>query len=147
MVSDKNSQKEPLRKRKTPSRKRKGRMEEVWTPRLAAEGFTQVSNFFLDRYAELGLNSTEVLVLIHLIRYKWTKDDCPFPKYATLANRMGLHHRRVRAIVSSLERRGFLKRIERRRTNDRSDTNQYDLAPLFTRLEILMPESESESRS
>ena len=55
MVSDKNSQKEPLRKRKTPSRKRKGRMEEVWTPRLAAEGFTQVSNFFLDRFHDFGL--------------------------------------------------------------------------------------------
>lgn len=118
-------------------RKRKGRVAEVWTPELAKYGFTQVSNFFLDHYADLGLNRTEALLIIHLIRYRWTKDNHPFPSYATLATLMGLHHRRVRAVVSSLEQRGFLQRIERRRASDRSDTNQYDLSPLLAKLDAL----------
>jgi len=118
-----------------PARKR--RVEDVWTPRLAKEGFTQISNYFLANYTALGLSGSEPLLLIHLLRYKWGKDEKPFPKYATLAGLMGLHHRRVRAIMSSLEKRGFIKRIERRRENDRSDSNQFDLAPLFQKLEEL----------
>lgn len=119
-----------------PARKR--RVEDVWTPRLAREGFTQISNYFLANYTTLGLSGSEPLLLIHLLRYKWGKDEKPFPKYATLASLMGLHHRRVRAIMSSLEERGFIKRIERRREHDRSDSNQFDLSPLFQKLEELL---------
>ena len=134
-----NQDAEVTRASKNKNNSRRGRrIEGVWTPRLAKEGFTQISNYYLEHYTELGLNGSEALLLIHLVRYKWGKDERPFPKYATLARLMGLHHRRVRAVMSSLEKRGFVRRIERRRPNDRSESNQFDLAPLFERLESLL---------
>ena len=104
-----------------------------WTEDILSWGFAPIANVFLDNYTLMGMTNMEALVVIHLMRYKWDKNH-PFPSYGTLSEKVGLHHRRLRQIVKDLETKGFLKRIERRKPLH-SQTNLFDLTPLFDSLE------------
>lgn len=99
------------------------------TPTLASKGFTAVPQLFLECYHELKVNSSEAMVIIHLLSYKWNEKK-PFPRLNTLANRMGLGESTVRGHLASLEKKGLVKRILRPGTS-----NQFDLTPLFQVLE------------
>lgn len=55
------------------------------------------------------LNSTEAMVLIHILDHKWD-GRAPFPPLTKLAPRMGLSVRAVRAAVKRLEDLGYMRR-------------------------------------
>lgn len=127
-----------------PSRK----IESRWTPQLAKR-FCPVSSFFLSNYHRLkpheaarGLNSTEALLIIHLMDYKWD-DRAPFPTLTTISKRMGLTVRAVRSAVKNLEDLGYLKR-ERSRSGG---PNRYHLQGLFKALEELQSRDAEASRA
>ena len=108
-----------------------------WTKRIAQQGFTPVATVFLVAYAQLaaaqgqrGLNSTEALLIIHIVSFKWDERD-PFPRIKVLAERMGLTPRSVRNTLKCLEERGLVKRV--RLPNDIA--NRYDMSGLFLALE------------
>ena len=104
---------------------------------------TQIANGFLDYYSQLESNgkrlaSSDVLMVIQLMRFKWDKTN-PYPSHANLAARMGVGVPAVRKILKKLEDMNFLKRIPRRETtvDDLPGQwlgNEYDLQPLFDAL-------------
>lgn len=105
---------------------------------LLEDGFNAVPSFFLANYAELkpndnarGLNSSEAILLIQLLDFKWT-EDAPFPSIETLANRMGQSPRHVRDMLRTLEQLGLIERRKRV-----GQTNEYHLDGLFERLDEL----------
>jgi hypothetical protein len=104
-----------------------------WTESLTRPGWTPVSDFFLDSYANLEppLTNAEAMLVIHLIRHKWDAAP-PFPGFTTLAKRMGISPTAARAHARSLERKGYLVRLMRVGT-----TNRFELGKLFTALEKL----------
>ena len=104
-----------------------------WTPDLVEEGFTPVSTFFLDNYAALGMTSAEVVLVLHLIRFKWDHRN-PYPSFEVLAGRSGIGYNGVRAQARSLEAKGFLKRVRRR------GYVEFDLTPLFRKFEAYRQE-------
>ena len=112
------------------------RVGERWTPALVQGGWTPVSDFFLEwyRHLPLPLSNLEAMLVIHLIKHKWTR-QAPWPSFKRLANRMGLTPTAVRNHARNLEKKGYLRRIERR-----GRANQFDLTPLFSALERLGPE-------
>lgn len=110
-----------------------------WTPAVAAGGFTPVPMLLLQSIHLLPagtapgarcLNSTETMVLIQLLSHKWDNRD-PFPALTTIAARMGLSTRAVRAAVKTLEGAGYLQR----QPTYRGGSNRYDLSGLFAVLE------------
>ena len=107
------------------------RVARRWTPDLIVEGFTPVSDMFLEHYSELGLTSTEAMLIIQLMKHKWDKEH-PYPSFGTLARRMGMTPTSVRNHARNLEKKGCLRRIHRQ-----GSTNQFDLTPLFHKLEQL----------
>lgn len=111
-------------------------ISERWTKELLDWGFTPVVNVLIDNYTNLGINSQELILIVHLMRFKWDRNH-PFPSYATLAAKMGLHPRRVKQVAKDLETKGFIERIERRALQ-RSQTNLFDLTPLFEQLETIV---------
>ena len=118
-------------------------VETRWTPKLAKK-FCMISSFFLANHHRLpahgpgtrSLNSTEVLILIHIVDYKWDA-RAPFPAVKTLAKRMGITDRAVRAALQTLENAGYL---QRERTA--GGPNRYHLQGLFDALEKLMNTTE-----
>ncbi len=112
-----------------------------WTPRLG-NAWCGISSFFLANYCRLrphegarGLNSSEAMVIIHLMDHKWDA-RAPFPTVSTLATRMGISTRAVRETIRNLETSGYLRRVPM----SNGGPNRYQLEPLFSALERLMDE-------
>lgn len=100
-----------------------------WTPGIAAEGFTPMATLFLENYAQLGITSIEAMLITHLMSFKWDAKE-PYPSFATLAKLMGITPTAVRNHARKLEKKGFLRRQRRF-----SQSNKFDLLPLFRALE------------
>ncbi|MBX3740790.1 MAG: hypothetical protein KF712_07365 [Akkermansiaceae bacterium] len=95
--------------------------ENRWHPAIKKEGFTQVSNFFLENYHRLKpypLTHGEAMFVIHLMQYKWS-DAAPFPAYKTIAVRMVVSHKTARRLAASLEAKKYLHREMRKGATNR----------------------------
>lgn len=118
------------------------RVERRWTP-LLAQKFCPVASPFLEYYHRFKLNSTEAMLIIHLMEFKWD-EKAPFPTVGTLATRMGITRRAVRNALKSLEEepKALLKREA-----TLYGPNRYDMTPLFEKLEKIVSEEKSKSSS
>lgn len=100
-------------------------------PRLQ-RAFTPVPNYFLDHYAQLGINPTEFLLIVHLARYKFDRPGTESkPAVSTIAAQMGLSKRHLRRILADLGERGWI-----RRNPQAGEPNAYDYTPLTTALSL-----------
>ena len=122
-------------------------MAERLTPRLA-EKFCAVPSYFLANYSRIkphegaaGLTSTEALLIIHLLDFKWTK-DAPFPSVGNLAARLGISDRAVRDAMKRLEGLGLIKREARTHASGGRSSNKFHLDGLFKRLEKMLDDDE-----
>jgi hypothetical protein len=109
-----------------------------WTPALVKDGWTPVSDFFLQNYHRLRppLTTSEAMLVIQLLLFKWDERH-PYPAFKTLAKHMGMSPTAVRNHARSLETgKRYLRRIMRT-----AKPNKFDLAPLFAALEKLRSES------
>jgi DNA-binding MarR family transcriptional regulator len=116
-----------------------------WTPALAAAPFTPVPAVMLENLQRLrphdgarGLNCTETMVLLQLLSFKWDV-RAPWPSLATIADRLGLKVRTVRATLQRLEE---LKYVRRERSAY-GGTNRFHLDGLFAALEKLLEEQKA----
>ena len=133
--------------------KSKGSPTERWTPKLG-QRFCPVSSFFLENYHRLGthdevkkekgLSSTEAMLIIQIMDFKWTADR-PFPAVGTLAIRMGLTKRTVRSTLQRLEEKRLIKREYRKNTG--RSTTLYCFDGLFQSLEKLLEQDENLKKS
>lgn len=95
-------------------------------------GFTAVPNLLLKRQGDLGLKSSELNVLINLIRFWWDLEKLPFPSLEKMAVEMGMSERTIFRVFSSLEEKKFIKRIQ-----IEGKPTKYDLAGLVEKLNVL----------
>lgn len=107
-------------------------LKEAW---FGYEGrYTCVPNNFLVRAANWGLEPIHVLVVMHILMHKWTREH-PYPSVATLEKGIGRTRRTIQNAIGDLEVRfKLLKRIARRKADGDHDSNAYDLRPLFEKL-------------
>lgn len=88
--------------------------------------FTPIPNYFLDHYADLGINPTEFLLIVHLARYKFDRPGSESkPAVGTVAAQMGLSERHVRRMLAAMEERGWVRRLPRT-----GEPNVYDYSQL-----------------
>jgi DNA-binding MarR family transcriptional regulator len=100
---------------------------------LAETKHVPVVRGFLRTYSTLKpypLTTGEAMFIIHLMDFKWGAAS-PFPKYKTIADRMGVSEKQARRFAQSLEVKGYLVRESRggRRSN------RFVLTKLFAALE------------
>ena len=87
-----------------------------WGRALDYTGFQTVPNLLLAHQHQLELSNTDLVVLLHVNRFWWTRDQDPFPKPAHIAAQMGVHRRSVERCLKRLEQKGLIKRTEPRET-------------------------------
>ncbi len=73
---------------------------------LLSDGFTALPNLLLDVYAELGITHCELVFILPLLQYKWSKAE-PYPSLGTIATKMGLSIRAVQNHVHSLKNKAY----------------------------------------
>lgn len=114
--------------------------EQKWGKAVMRLGFCIVPSLLLRAQRRLGLNATQLAVLMHLADYWWEVNRKPYPSKKALGDRLGLSPRQVQRIIADLESAGLVRRVERRAPHKGKLSNLYDLTGLVKRLEELEPE-------
>jgi predicted transcriptional regulator len=115
---------------------------EKWPAKVLARGYSMVPSILLWGQAKLGLKPEELNVLLQLVSHWWTADHEPHPAKATIARRMGNNARTIQRHLTSLEKKGFVRRVSRYKVHKGQDSNGYDLSGLIEKLETIAPEFE-----
>ena len=126
----------PIRPAKTTERA----SDKKWGKRVMDLGFCVVPSLMLRAQHRLGLNPTQLSVLMQLCDFWWDNERKPYPSKKTLAERLSLSARQVQRYIAELEKAGLVQRIERRAGHGGKLTNIYDLGGLVDRLKELEPE-------
>lgn len=111
--------------------------EEKWGKTNMKAGWTAVPNALLVHQATLGLSPMDINIIMQISRFWWDAGNHPFPAKKTIADSIGVTPRAIQQRIASLEKAGFIERVERREKKG-SKTNIYKLSPLK---DILRPYS------
>ncbi|MBB5695802.1 helix-turn-helix domain-containing protein [Muricoccus pecuniae] len=111
-----------------------------WGREVLDLGFCVLPSLIFRAQRRLGLNPTQLAVLLQLADFWWDAARKPFPKKVDLAERLGLSDRQVQRHIADLEKAGFVRRIERTASHRGKISNEYDLSGLVERLKALAPE-------
>lgn len=114
--------------------------ERKWGRPAMELGFCIIPSLLLRAQRRLGLNPTQLAVLMHLADYWWDADRKPYPQKKTLGDRLGLSARQVQRHVAELETAGLVRRIQRTAPGRGKISNEYDLSGLVAKLRELAPE-------
>ena len=114
--------------------------EKKWGKPVINMGFCIVPSLLFRAQRRLGLNATQLAVIMHLADYWWDADRKPHPSKNTLAQRLNVTPRHVQRIIADLEEFGLVRRIERYAKHRGKLTNEYDLSGLVKRIKELEPD-------
>lgn len=117
--------------------------EKKWGTTAVELGWTLLPNILLERQAVLGINSTQLNIILIILKHWWEAEQLPFPEMNTIAKMMGCSRSTVQKNIRALEQMGFIKRIERKSTNGGNKSNMYDFTGL---VEHLKPYAEDERK-
>lgn len=121
------------------------RSKEKWPSAVLSRGYSMIPSILLWGQARMELEPDELNVLLQLISHWWSADHDPHPAKETIARRMGKTPRTVQRHLTSLETKGFIKRVTRFKRHQGQDSNGYDLSGLIAKLEAIAPEFEKVS--
>jgi DNA-binding transcriptional regulator YhcF (GntR family) len=125
----------------TKEKEGKRKWDKMWGKSVVDYGYVALPRLLLEGQRRLGLNSTQMMILIQLANLWWDPGKNPWPSKARLANSLGLSPRQVQRIIGELEQGGFVARRERFRANTMGQTsNEFDLSGLVAKLNALEPE-------
>ncbi|MFB4163380.1 DnaD domain protein [Alteribacillus sp. JSM 102045] len=118
-------------------------MERSQIVALMQYGHSSISKLLFDYYARLGLNETEMMLLLHIHRF--IEDNHPFPTPAELSERMAVTVSECSELLRSLIKNDFL-RMEENQDENQVMYETYSLTPLYERiLQEMFSENESEN--
>lgn len=111
-----------------------------WGAGIAQHGFAMLPHVLFAMQARMGLNASQMIVLLHLFDHWWHDNQLPFPTRKTLANRLGVDPRHVTRVQNDLQKANFLKKLPRKGTLGEQRSNFYDLSGTIDKLKALEPE-------
>ena len=114
--------------------------DDKWGKEVMKAGFCLIPSMLLRCQQRLGLNATQLVVLLQLTDFWWAADRKPYPSKKTLAERLSLSPRQVQRYMAELEKAGLLTRIIRSKDDNSKLSNEYDLSGLVRKLQDLAPE-------
>ena len=111
-----------------------------WGDDVMKLGFCMIPSLIFRAQRRLGLNPTQLAILLQLADYWWDADNKPFPSKQSLSERLGIGTRQIQRYIADMEKAGLVKRIERFGDDKRKLSNHYDLTGLVERLQQLEQE-------
>jgi DNA-binding MarR family transcriptional regulator len=121
-------------------KKAKRRAEDKWSPVVMKFGYTPLPNLLLRAQGKLGISPVQLNVLVQLAEHWWEADKDPHPKKDRIALRIGKSPRQVQRYITQIEKKGFVKRVERYFGKKRQTSNYYSLEGLVAKLKAIEPE-------
>jgi predicted transcriptional regulator len=124
-------------KKKTSTTKKSAelQMKKKWGADTYKAGFTQVPSILVEKQHALGINNTQLVVLLNLMKYWWRSESMPFPSVTRIANSMDMRRNSVQKALAKLEDYGLIERISRYHSDNQGQTsNEYSLKGLVEKL-------------
>jgi len=85
--------------------------EKKWGKAVMKLGFTIIPSLLLRAQQRLGLNPTQLAILLQLADYWWDEERKPYPSKKALSDRLGLSPRTIQRYIAELEEAGLVRRI------------------------------------
>jgi DNA-binding MarR family transcriptional regulator len=104
------------------------------------QGYSMIPSLLFKAQQRLGINPTQLAIIVQLADYWWDADRKPYPSKKTLSERLGISPRQIQRHIAELEDAGLLRRIQRTGSHRGKLSNEYDLSGLVARLAKLEPE-------
>ena len=114
--------------------------DKKWGKAVMKQGFCIIPSILLRAQPRLGLNPTQLAVLLQLCDYWWDDGRKPYPSKERIGERLGLSARQVQRYMADLEGAGLLTRNDRYATNGGRLSNEYDLSGLVAKLKQIAPD-------
>lgn len=105
--------------------------EKKWSKPLMDAGWNVIPNIIIEKQEALGLDALDMNIILHLSHYWWQPENVPHPSVAAIAKAIQVRPRTVQKRIAALEKNGFIRREERRFTQNGSVTNRYHLDGLI----------------
>ncbi len=115
-------------------------LEKKWGSSVLETGWTGIPNILIERQRALNLSSTEINILLILLKFWWDSDQPPFPSKATIAEMINREESTIRRNMASLEKKGLIQRKSVYQEKGGQTSNEYILDGLVS---TLKKESES----
>lgn len=108
-------------------------------------GFQVVPNVLFRAQQYLGLDSTDVVILLNLSLHWWGPHNLPFPSPALISQRIGVTRRTIERRLEVLERKGFIKRLKPSAPAEgKPKVRKFELTGLVEKLEAAAQEGLSQ---
>jgi len=86
----------------TPPAASESSLEARWGDIILDAGHTSIPNLLLELYSELGISNHEMMFIIHIFNYRWSKKN-PHPAVSTIAKKMNVSHRNAQRYIQRLK--------------------------------------------
>jgi hypothetical protein len=126
-------------------------LDVIWDG-ATATGFVAIPSVLLVNFKTLGVNPTEMLVLLNLLSFWRPPEHSPYPKVSTIARRLNVDPRTVQRAIRNMEGLGLIRttRVQvqgklikkNARPGDGVRRRVFDMSPLVARARTLASRAE-----
>lgn len=100
-----------------------------WSKAIEEHGYTSLPTLLLYKRTVLNISVSEVYIILCIESFRWDKRN-PWPSMSSIAKRAQCSARTARGHISSLEKKGHIRRHYRTGTS-----SSYSLEPLVSKLD------------
>ena len=124
----------------------KSSTERIWGREVYRYGYVGVPSILIQAQRRLGINSTQMNIVVQLLDYWYDPSRKPFPSKKDLAQRIGVTPKTIQINIRTLEQAGYVRREKRKTAAGDWNTNIYHLDGLVARVQALEPEFRAEKQ-
>ena len=120
--------------------------EKIWGKAVYSHGYAGIPSIFIQAQRRLGINPTQMNIIIQLLDYWHEPTRRPFPTKKDLSKRIGVTDKTIQNNIRALEQAGLIKRQQRKTAAGDWNSNIYDLSGLIDKVRALEPEFAAEKK-
>lgn len=120
--------------------------ERIWGKAVYGHGYAGIPSVLIQAQRRLGINPTQMNIIIQLLDYWHEPTRKPFPSKRELAQRMDVTEKTIQNNIRALEQAGYVKREQRKTAAGDWNTNIYHLDGLVAKIRAIEPEFAAEKR-
>jgi predicted transcriptional regulator len=123
-----------------PSGRKTSSTEKIWGKAVYGHGYAGIPSILIQAQRRLGINPTQMNIIIQLLDYWHEPSRKPFPTKKALAQRIGVTAKTIQNNIRELEKADLIRREMRKTAAGDWNSNIYHLDGLVQKIQALEPE-------
>ncbi|SDQ29079.1 helix-turn-helix domain-containing protein [Pseudovibrio sp. Tun.PSC04-5.I4] len=120
--------------------KKQSSTERIWGKDVCSHGYAGVPSILIRCQQRLGLNPTQMNIILQLLNYWHDPRRKPFPRKKELADRIGVTPKTIQNNIRALEVAGLIRREQQKTAAGDWGSNIYHLDGLVEKVKSFEPE-------